>query len=186
VRRWRSRLFFFLVIVVSGYVWLGYQKEHRYDGFITDAATRYQVSPALVKAVVWQESRFNPRVRGRAGEIGLMQIRSAAANEWATAEGIEPFEHEMIFDPALNTRAGAWYLGKLTKRYLHTDDPIPYALADYNAGRTHVLRWNDGVAETNSAAFIEQITFPTTKKYIENVMRRYKTYSRDMRPANPS
>ena len=45
--------------------------------------------------------------------------------------------------------AGTWYLRKLLRRYPRADDPVVYALADYNAGRTHVLRWNKGPAATN-------------------------------------
>ena len=63
--------------------WRGSQREHRHDGVIRTAAAQYGVDPALVKAVVWRESRFNPKARGAAGELGLMQIRAAAAGESA-------------------------------------------------------------------------------------------------------
>jgi len=46
---------------------------------IRDAAHRYGVEPGTDKAVVWRESRFNPNARGRAQEIGLMQIQEVAA-----------------------------------------------------------------------------------------------------------
>jgi soluble lytic murein transglycosylase len=71
---------------------------------------------------------------------------------------------------------GAWYLEKLLKRYSRTDNPVPYALADYNAGRSNVLKWEHGSAATNSAAFLEQISFPGTKNYVRAVMRRYEHY----------
>jgi soluble lytic murein transglycosylase len=170
------RLLFFCAVLVGISVYWRYWREHRYDKEIIAAAQKYQVSPALVKAVVWQETRFNASARGRAGEIGLMQIREPAAQEWAKAERIQNFAHEMIFDPAINTQAGTWYLAKLLKRYGHTDNPIPYALADYNAGRANVLRWNKNEAATNSAVFIEQITFPGTKNYARNVMERSEYY----------
>ncbi len=53
---------------------------------------------------------------------------------------------------------------------------MTYALADYNAGRANVLKWNIAAASTNSAAFIEQIGFPSTKFYVKSVMRRYEHY----------
>ena len=80
------------------------------------------------------------------------------------------------FDPATNTLAGAFYLSKVLKRYRGTDNPVPYGLADYNAGRANVLKWNTGEASTNSAAFIEAIGFPGTKKYVLSVMRRFDHY----------
>ena len=75
-----------------------------------------------------------------------------------------------------STLAGTWYFRKLLKRYAHTDNPIPYALADYNAGRGNVLKWNQGAAVTNSVAFIAQIGFPGTRDYVQSVLRRYAHY----------
>ncbi|MCX6890586.1 MAG: transglycosylase SLT domain-containing protein [Verrucomicrobia bacterium] len=68
--------------------WQGWL-ERSQDIPIRAAARRYKVEPALVKAVVWRESRFHPQARGRAQEIGLMQIRETAAQEWADAEHLE-------------------------------------------------------------------------------------------------
>ncbi len=150
--------------------------EHSQDAPILAAARKYQVEPALVKAVVWQESRFHPDRRGRVGELGLMQIREGAAGEWCRAERITGFRKERLYDPAVNTLAGTWYLGKLLKRYSQTDDPLPYALADYNAGRANVLRWEHGPAMTNSALFLAQITYPGTRAYVESVMARAAHY----------
>ena len=158
--------------------WMG-RREHSQDRNIAKAARKYGIQPALVKAVVWRESRFNPEARGKAGEIGLMQIRSPAAFEWAESERLASFAHEQVLNPATNTLAGTWYLRKLMLRYTNTDNPIPYALADYNAGRSHVLRWNKGAAMTNSQAFIAQIDFPGTRGYILAVSDRYQHYLKE-------
>ena len=167
-----------LIIGAIGFLywWRANQLEHSQDRPIRAAARRYGVEPSLVKAIVWRESRFNPAVRGQANEIGLMQIQEIAAQEWADAEHIMSFQHEHCFDPGTNTLAGAWYLKKLLRRYTKTDDPIPYALADYIAGRGNVLKWNAGVASTNSIAFIEQIGFPGTKAYVKSVIGKYHRY----------
>jgi len=176
VKRKFSRLLIFCALIIGAWFAWQYSRAHRYDSEISAAAKRYQIPPALVKAVVWHESRFDAKARGRAGEIGLMQIREAAAREWAEAERIKDFEHEFIFDPGMNTMAGTFYLAKLLKRYRHTDNPLPFALADYNAGRGNVLKWNRGAAATNSAVFIQQIGFPSTKRYVESVTQRYEHY----------
>jgi peptidoglycan lytic transglycosylase len=178
VRRHRSRLLlaFLLVGAVAIYLWRNSRLEQSQDHPIRVAASRYTVDPALVKAIVWRESRFNPSVRGRAQELGLMQIREEAAQEWADAEHISGFEHAHCLDARTNTLAGTWYLKKLLRRYAQTDNPIPYALADYNAGRGNVLKWNTGEGATNSAVFIEQIGFPGTKAYVKSVMRRCEKY----------
>ena len=165
-----------LVAFITIFWWRQSRREHRYDGAIRSAARRYQVDPALIKAVIWTESRFDAEARGKAGEIGLMQILSPAASEWAKAEHKFFFTPENLLDPEENTLAGTWYLRKLWQRYLKTDNPMPYALADYNAGRNNVLKWNRGPAATNSAAFIRNIGFPSTKKYVHSVMGRYEHY----------
>lgn len=156
--------------------------ESSHDKPILAAAERYGVDPALVKAVVWRESRFDPLAKGRKGEIGLMQIMETTAREWAAAEKIQFFSHIELYDPWKNTRAGAWYLGKVQRRYANTDNPLPYALADYNAGRGNVLRWLGGAAKTNSAVFVEQIGFPSTREYVKSVLRRYEKYRESFPP----
>lgn len=162
--------------VIVWWYW-DYRREHRFDAVILAAAQRYQLDPALVKAVVWRESRFNPDARGRAGELGLMQIRETAAAEWAGTEHITSFQHRACLDPVTNTLAGAWYLKKLLQRYSATDQPAAYALADYNAGRGNVLRWlANGQAETHSEVFMEQITFPSTRAYVRAILRRADSY----------
>jgi soluble lytic murein transglycosylase len=178
----KPRVWLTLLAVVSlgGLVcfWRFYDwRDHSQDVPILAAARRFAVPPALVKAVVWRESRFNAKARGTKGEIGLMQIMpQAAAQDWADALHSAPLTPEQIAVPETNTLIGAWFLARLSKRYTQTDDPIPYTLADYNAGRGNVLKWARGGAATNSAAFIEQIGFPGTKDYVLKVMARYRHY----------
>lgn len=179
-RRWW--LFLTVLLLVDAAVlawWVRDRREHRHDRHIVSAARRYELPPALIKAVVWQESRFHADARGTAGELGLMQIREPAAQEWAKAEKRSGFVHRDLLQPELNTLAGAWYLRKLLARYRHTDDPLPYALADYNAGRTHVLRWNQGAAATNSAAFLAAMDYPGTRRYITAVTNRFAEYQQE-------
>ena len=182
IKRWRGWLF--AIIFLGGLTALVERyrtyRENSQDKPILAAAQKYGVQPALIKAVVWRESWFNPDVRGRKGEIGLMQIRATTAGEWATSEHVVFFTQHQLFDPSKNTLAGAWYLRKLLARYQQTDDALPYALADYNAGRTRVLEWAKGAAATNSAMFVERIGFPGTRDYVRAVMKRYYRYERSL------
>lgn len=164
-------------IVVS---WFYYDwREHSEDGVIVTAARRYGIDPALVKAVMWRESWFNPKALGSHGEFGLMQVTEIAAGEWAEAERVKNFQPQQLLNPTINANAGTFYLAKLLKRYPATDNPAVYALADYNAGRTHVLRWNKGAAATNSAVFLAQMDYPGTKDYILKILRRRVRYQSD-------
>jgi soluble lytic murein transglycosylase len=186
--KWRRLRLILVLLLVGGaaaYWWWQGRLERSQDRPIRAAAQRYGIEPALIKAIVWRESHFHARARGRAGEVGLMQLQEAAAREWAAAEHLDRFEHEDCLDPGTNTLAGAWYLQKLLRRYAQTDNPLPYALADYNAGRGNVLKWNQGAAATNSNSFVEQIGFPGTKAYVRSVLRRYASYQPLFPPETP-
>lgn len=182
MKRGRYRLLLVMLILGLG-VGLGLwywnsRREARFDNLIVQVGKRYGVEPALVKAVIWRESRFDESARGSAGEIGLMQVGDLAAHEWADAERLRQFSSDHLAHPRTNIMAGTFYLGKLLRRYRQTDQAAVYALGDYNAGRTRVLRWNKGLAGTNSAVFLEQIEYPGTRRYIVSILQRYDRYKR--------
>jgi len=156
--------------------------ESSQDAVILAAAAKHRISPALVKAVVWQESWFNPNAKGSSGEIGLMQIMKDTGNDWARAENVRLFVPERLFEPAKNTECGAWYLRRLLTRYSRTDNPLPYALAAYNAGPGNVNKWSTGAGATNSQVFLRQMTFPGTRKYVESVTKRFRYYAKVFPP----
>lgn len=150
--------------------WMNDSRESRFDREIHQAAVEHDMDPALIKAVVWRESRFNPEARGTSGEIGLMQLRELAAREWAEANGIRGFETEHLLNPRTNLLAGTWYLKKWCDRSPHPDDPLPFALAAYNAGPTKAREWAREV--NGSSAFIEGIGYPATQQYVQTVRQR--------------
>jgi soluble lytic murein transglycosylase len=185
MRRWASILG--LMVVVAGVAWYWRSRlEDRFDEQISAAARRHSLPPSLVKAVVWKESRFDPGVRGRAGEIGLMQVTELAAQEWADAQRIRGYHHDQTLDPVTNLMAGTYYLAKVLRRYAATDNPLAYALADYNAGRRNVLRWmnapNAPQARTNSARFLAVMTYPGTRQYVEEILERRRRYEPQFAP----
>jgi soluble lytic murein transglycosylase len=146
--------------------------DHELNALIVQSSDRYEVDPLLISAVIWQESRYKADVVGKAGEIGLMQIMEDAANEWAEAEGLDNFVHQDLFDPGKNIAAGTWYLGKAMKQWDKKDDPLPYALAQYNAGRSRARRWDKGDGQSTEA-FMETIDIESTRKYIQKITARY-------------
>lgn len=160
----------FCLDVVVFWWWWNDRRETRYDLQIHQAAAEYGMDPALIKAVVWRESRFNPQARGSAGEIGLMQLREIAAREWAEANGVRGFQNEHLLNPHTNLLAGTWYLKKWRDRSPHPDDPLPFALAAYNAGPTKAREWAQEV--NGSEAFIEKIGYMSTKQYVKVVRQR--------------
>ncbi len=153
----------------------------RYDDLIRQASERYDVAPELIKAVIWRESQFQPGKVGLQGERGLMQITEKAATDWARAEKIQTFVATDLFDPKVNIEAGTWYLNRALTHWAAKDNPLPFALAEYNAGRTRVRRWvqDSGMGETASAGDLQAVMdFPSTKNYIAAIIARFDFYRR--------
>jgi len=149
------------------------RRIHRYDSLVVKVARENGLDPRLVAAVIWTESRFDPTRVGRAGEIGLMQVTETAAREWATASGLTNFSENDLFEPETNLRAGCWYLARALRNWARSkDDPLPYALAEYNAGPGNARRWEDS-ARTNGKPFLESVTYPGTRRYVRDIIRRY-------------
>lgn len=163
--------------VYTIYEWISPARFQQYDALIRTVAAEHQLDPMLVKAVVWRESWFDPQKYGSAGERGLMQVSEKAAGEWARETHVSDFRVEDLFDPKTNLEAGSWYLHRAMQRWKNADDPVPFALAEYNAGASRAQRWAGGEAPTlTGRAFRRQIDFPGTRKYVETIMRRYEFY----------
>jgi soluble lytic murein transglycosylase len=170
-----------LLLVLAGEgVWMYWDsrqpKENVYDPIIVQVGREEGVDPLLIRALIWRESRFNPRTYGTAQEHGLMQVRPTVGQEWAKAHKIADFKDDDLFDPTTNIRAGTWYLSRALRRWNQTDDPPVFALAEYNAGRSNALKWVDPNDPANHMAFLERIAFPTTHKYVEIILHKREEY----------
>ena len=166
--------------VYTFYEWMSPARFQQYDPLIRGVAVKHHLDPMLVKAVVWRESRFDPKKHGGRGERGLMQVSEKAANEWARENKIAGFQVEQLFEPKTNLEAGSWYLHRAMEHWEHQADPLPFALAEYNAGASRAQRWNGGndVADIPVKKFLQNIDFPGTRKYIESIIARYQFYQR--------
>jgi soluble lytic murein transglycosylase-like protein len=103
--------------------------EYAYEGLIQEAADRYSLSPALVRAVIRTESAFDPQAVSSAGAEGLMQLMPALADELGVVDS---------FDPRENIMAGTRYLSALLGDH---GGNLELALASYNAGPGAVERY---------------------------------------------
>ncbi|MFN2469059.1 MAG: lytic transglycosylase domain-containing protein [Gaiellaceae bacterium] len=137
----------------------------RYDSIVRAHARNYRLDPALLAAVIYQESRFRPDARSPAGAIGLMQLLPDTARGIAIRTGGSRFQVSDLYDPEINVRYGCWYLRHLLDRYEDEET----ALAAYNAGQTNVDRWRrQGVG----------IQFAETRHYVERVRELKGIYRR--------
>ncbi len=97
----------------------------------------------------------------------------------ATANKVEDFNSDKLYDPETNIRVGTWYLNRSLKRYSQTDDPATFALAEYNAGHSNAEKWIDPLAPQSHSAFLDRITFPGTRKYVEVILTKRAEFSHD-------
>jgi soluble lytic murein transglycosylase len=164
--------------IYTFYEWMSPARFKQYDGLIRLVALEHRLDPMLVKAVVWRESRFDPNKNGSAGERGLMQVSERAAREWARENKIDNFHIEKLFDPKTNLEAGTWYLRRAFEHWETQSDPLPFALAEYNAGASRAQRWSggDSVASIPPRTFLKRIDFPGTRKYVDSIIARYAFY----------
>ena len=137
----------------------------QYESIIRGHARNYRLDPALLAAVIYQESKFRPGVRSSSGAIGLMQLLPGTAKGIAIHTGGSRFRVDDLYDAELNVRYGSWYLRHLLDKY--GDEPT--ALAAYNAGQRNVDRW---------LAQGKQIQFDETRHYVERVQDLREIYRR--------
>jgi len=104
--------------------------ERKFHHIISQAATRYQVDVALIKAIILAESGYNPSAISRSGARGLMQLMPITAR----ALGVED-----SFNPEHNIDGGVRYFKQLLNRF---NQDVKLALAAYNAGSRKVLKYN--------------------------------------------
>ncbi len=142
-------------------------RRHAFDSIIVEAANRHGVAPALVWAVIRQESDFDPRRVGGKNEIGLMQITPNATRDWATAHARDYRFRGQLADPRFNIEVGTWYLAKGLKRWHDYRDAEVLALAEYNAGRVRALRWAPENPQENA---LERVGISSTKAYITKIL----------------
>jgi soluble lytic murein transglycosylase len=170
-----------LLVIMAGEIGYLYWREHQpkespYDPIIVAVAREDGVDPFLIRALIWRESRFDPLTYGTAQEHGLMQVTPAVGEEWAKSNKIADFQPDDLFNPTTNIRAGTWYLSHAIRRWSQTDDPVTFALAEYNAGRSNALKWVDPNDPQNHIAFLDRITFPSTQKYVETILAKREEY----------
>jgi soluble lytic murein transglycosylase len=128
----------------------------RYSEYVRVHARQNDLDPALLAAVIYQESKFNAGAESTSGAIGLMQLTPATAHGIALRTGGSRFQTSDLLDPEINIRYGAWYLHNLFQKY--RDERL--VLAAYNAGQGNVDRWR---AEGDA------IAFPETRAYVDRV-----------------
>ncbi len=144
-----------------------------YWALIQKEGVKSQVDPYLLLAVIYQESRFDPRAKSGASARGLMQFLESPARRLAEELSMAPPTAADLYRPDVSIRLGAYHLKKLLKQH---GDSKERALAAYNGGSSNAKRWAAKGSQSEPAHFIANIGFRETKLYVLKVLGNYLTY----------
>jgi soluble lytic murein transglycosylase len=145
----------------------------RHDDIIRQQADDKELDASLIAAVIYEETRFQPRT-SPAGAEGLMQITPETAAFVAERSGATSFRLDDLGDPQINIAYGSYYLRYLIDRY---DGDERLGIAAYNAGATNVDNWLEEADDDELD--LEDIPFVETREYVEDVEERRKEYEKN-------
>jgi soluble lytic murein transglycosylase-like protein len=138
-------------------------------------ATSKSVDPALIHALIRQESRFDPKARNRTtGAAGLMQLMPKTARFMGDTKNFNP---QTLLNPSVNLQLGQRYVDYLL-RQPHINNNLLYLAVAYNAGPGNLQAWQHKLEDQNDdpLLFIESIPFSQTRTFVERVMTNYWIY----------
>ena len=139
---------------------------------IRAAARKNRLDPALVAAVIYQESRFRDHVSSHQGAVGLMQVLPSTARDIARTTGGTGFVESDLTVARVNILYGCYYLRQLLDHY---HGSTTAAIAAYNAGESNVDAW---LSTTGGKLTPQVIPFSETRDYVEQVLKLRRLYRR--------
>jgi soluble lytic murein transglycosylase len=145
----------------------------RHDDIIRQQARDKNLDPALIAAVIYEESKFRDQT-SHAGARGLMQITPETARFIARRSGGTRFVQEDLATPQINISYGAYYLRYLIDRYGGSQT---LAVAAYNAGETNVNKWVRDAGGAEGFSVDRHIPFPETREYVNGVLTHRDDYA---------
>ncbi|MGA2926821.1 MAG: lytic transglycosylase domain-containing protein [Solirubrobacteraceae bacterium] len=145
-----------------------------YQDVIREQAADKHLDPALIAAVIYAETKFDPRPSA-AGAQGPMQLMPATAEYLAQRSGATTFRVADLTTPKVNIAYGSYYLRLLIDHY-HGDTML--GLAAYNGGESNVDRWLAQARAHGHRLTIAQIPFPETRDYVMRVLSAQHDYRR--------
>jgi soluble lytic murein transglycosylase len=132
------------------------------------------LDPALVAALIWQESTFDPSAVSVVGARGLMQLVPRTGRALARRLGIT-YRENVLHDPEIGLELGTYYFRQVLNSF---GGRLERALAAYNAGPGRVSSWSSARPGAPAEQFIESIPFPETRSYVTNILSNREHYRR--------
>jgi soluble lytic murein transglycosylase len=139
---------------------------------IRQQAAAKRLDPALIAAVIYAETKFDPRPSS-AGAEGLMQLLPSTAYYLARLSGGRSFTASDLAEPDVNVAYGSYYLRYLLDHYRGNE---MLAVAAYNGGETNVDRWVAHAEADGRQLSVQEIPFGETREYVQRVLSAQRDY----------
>jgi soluble lytic murein transglycosylase len=146
----------------------------QFEEMLQAKAQEEGLEPALVAALICQESTFDAGAVSVAGARGLMQVMPRTGRTLARALRVR-YSARALHDPAVSLTFGTHYLRQLYDRFGGRAERV---LAAYNAGPERVEAWTAGRPDMPAEEFVESIPFTETRRYVMIVLANREEYRR--------
>ena len=149
----------------------------KYENFVENYSTKYEVDKNLIYAIIKAESNFNQQAVSNKEAKGLMQLMPQTAEDIAKKLDIEVTKEEIskkLLEPEFNINLGTKYISNLLAKYSN----IELALTAYNAGSGNVDTWVENRTLMADGSNIENIPYKETNNYVRKILRDYEIYKK--------
>jgi soluble lytic murein transglycosylase len=136
-------------------------------------AAQNGLDPYVVAALIAQESTFVSDIRSPVKAVGLTQLMTPTARQYARILNLK-WTPAMLTDPEANVRIGLAYFADKIKEF----GGVHLALASYNAGERAVRRWMVQYSGVAQDEFIDDIGYPETQQYVKKILGTAEDYRR--------
>jgi soluble lytic murein transglycosylase len=151
-----------------------------------EPVTGYSIDPALLLALIRQESKFICQAKSRSGARGVMQLMPRTARSMARMIGMTDFERSELYDPAINIALGQAYIHHLLGQELIANN-LFFMAAAYNSGPARLAKWKQKNRYFNDPLlFMESVPSPETRHFIETVLANYWIYQDRLGEPSPT
>ncbi len=141
-----------------------------------EPVTGLSLDPALLLALIRQESKFISDAKSNRGARGVMQLMPQTARSMARMIGMSDFERAKLYDPAINIALGQAYIHHLLEQDLVANN-LFFMTAAYNSGPARLVKWKKKNRYFGDPLlFMESVPSPETRHFIETVLANYWIY----------
>lgn len=148
----------------------------RYEALIRRYSQENRIDPALVFAVVKNESDFNPRAVSNQGALGLMQL-TPETFLWGQSKKRDGIKYaiEDLYDPEINIKYGTVVLAQFLNEFQYDSKT---AVAAYHAGRGNVNKWLLDKRYSSDGKTLTAIPYDATRSYVNKVLKSREIYNK--------